>query len=53
MVQFAHHRDDRHGRWNKILIQRRHTSIASIAVTNKTARIAWALLRYEERFNVA
>ncbi|MCX8566465.1 MAG: Transposase IS116/IS110/IS902 family protein [Glomeribacter sp. 1016415] len=53
VMQFVHRRDDRHSRWIKTLMQRRHTSIASIAVANKTARIAWALLRYEERFNAA
>ncbi len=53
VMHFVHRRDDRHSQWIKKLMQRRHVNIAAIAVANKTARIAWALLRYEEKFNVA
>lgn len=37
-------------RWLDRLLLRRHTNVAVVAQANKTARIAWALLRRGERF---
>jgi len=31
--------------WVKALAERRHTNVAATALANKTARIAWAMLR--------
>ncbi|MGF6298320.1 transposase [Paraburkholderia sp. WC7.3d] len=44
VMHFVNRRDDRHSRWIKAVMQRRHVSIAAIALANKTARIAWAIL---------
>jgi transposase len=41
VMRFVGRRDDRHSRWIKALMQRRHVSVAAIALANKTARIAW------------
>lgn len=50
VMHFVNRRDDRHSRWIKAVMQRRHVSIAAIALANKTARIAWALLTGNEQF---
>ena len=40
------------GGWAKGLLARAHKNIAAMAVANKLARIAWAVLRRRERFAV-
>jgi transposase len=40
------------GRWAKDLSSRAHRNVAIVAFANKLARIAWAVLRREERFAV-
>jgi transposase len=44
VMHFVNRRDDRHSRWIRAVMQRRHVSVAAIALANKTARIAWAIL---------
>lgn len=44
VVQHAATRADRASRWLTDLIGRRHANVAAVAVANKNARIAWALL---------
>jgi transposase len=46
-------RDTVLGRWTKGLLARAHKNIAVVALANKMARIAWAVLRRRERFAVA
>ena len=41
------------GRWAKGLLSRAHRNVAIVAFANKLARIAWAVLRRQERFAVA
>jgi transposase len=53
VMHFVNRRDDRHSRWIKAVMQRRHASVAAIALANKTARIAWAILTGNESFRVA
>lgn len=43
-------RDTALGRWAKDLISRVHPNVAVVALANKLARIAWAVLRRGERF---
>lgn len=40
-------------RWSDRLMQRRHGNVAAVAMANKLARIAWAVLTKNERFNQA
>jgi transposase len=53
VMHFVNRRDDRHSRWIKAVMQRRHASVAAIALANKTARIARAILTGNESFRVA
>lgn len=43
-------RDTPLGRWAKALLGRAHPNIAVVALANKLARIAWAVLRRGEKF---
>ena len=43
-------RDTPLGRWAKGLLGRAHRNVAVVALANKLARIAWAVLRRQERF---
>ena len=45
VVSQAKHRDDRLSCWVTDIAQRSHTNVAAVALANKTARIAWAMLR--------
>ena len=53
MMRFVGRRDDRHSLWIKALMQRRHVSVAAIALANKTARIAWAVMASNDSFKLA
>jgi len=46
VVSQAKHRDDRLSQWATGIAQRRHPNVAAVALANKNARIAWALLRH-------
>jgi len=52
-MHFVSRRNDRHSQWIKSVMQRRHVSIAAIALANKTARIAWAILTGNGCFRAA
>ena len=43
-VYAAKHKEDRLSQWVKNIAERRHPNIATVALANKTARIAWAML---------
>ena len=45
-------RDTQLGRWAKGLLRRAHKNIAVVALANKLARIAWAVLRRREKFAI-
>ena len=40
------------GRWAKALLSRVHPNVAVVALANKLARIAWAVLRRGETFTI-
>ena len=44
-IYAARHKDDRLSQWVTGLAIRRHPNVAATALANKTARIAWAMLR--------
>jgi transposase len=45
------HKKDPRSRWLQKLCGRRSYNIAAVALANKNARIAWALLRYGEAYD--
>ena len=45
VIRTARLKNDRLSRWVTHIAQRRHPNVAAVALANKTARIAWALLR--------
>ena len=47
----AKHRDDRLSQWVTGIAQRRHPNVAAVALANKTARMAWAMLRNESDYD--
>jgi transposase len=51
VVSQAKHRDDRLSRWVTGIAQRRHPNVAAVALANKTARMAWAMLRNESDYD--
>ena len=53
VVSQARHRDDRLSRWVTDIAQRRHPNVAAVALANKTARIAWAMLRHKTDYDPA
>jgi transposase len=46
VVWQAKHKEDRLSRWVTSIAQRRHPNVAAVALANKTARMAWAMLRH-------
>lgn len=46
MAKPAHNRD----RWLAKLLERKHPNVAAVALANRNARIAWALLRHERTY---
>jgi transposase len=57
VIRTAGQKDDRLSQWVTGLADRRHPNVAAVALANKTARIAWAMLRngtdYEPDYIVA
>ena len=53
VVRVAHQHQDRRSRWVSELEQRRGKNISAVAVANKNARIAWALLSKKTTYQVA
>lgn len=45
-------KSDRLSRWARLLADRRGVNIAAVALANKNARIAWCLLRREQKYQV-
>jgi transposase len=57
VIRTAKLKDDRLSQWVTHLAERRHPNVAAVALANKTARIAWAMLRngtdYEPDYTAA
>ena len=51
VVSRAKHKDDRLSRWVTSIATRRHPNVAAVALANKTARMAWAMLRNETNYD--
>jgi len=47
VIYAARGKEDRLSQWVISIASRRHPNVAAVALANKTARIAWAMLRYE------
>jgi len=53
VVRVAHKYQDRRNRWISELEKRRNNNISAVAVANKNARIAWALLSKKTTYQAA
>jgi len=51
VVARATHKDDRLSRWVTNIATRKHPNVAAVALANKTARMAWAMLRHETDYD--
>ena len=51
VVSQAKHRDDRLSRWCTDLARRSHPNVAAVALANKTARMAWAMMQNESDYD--
>ena len=51
VVSQAKHRDDRLSQWVTSIAKRKHPNVAAVALANKTARMAWAMLRNEVNYD--
>ena len=49
-VRTAKHRDDALSQWIQRLQQRKHTNVVVVALANKTARMAWAMIRHDSDY---
>jgi len=52
-LKAAEHKDDSRSRWVTGLAKRRNKNIATVALANKNARIAWSILSRGETYRVA
>ncbi len=50
-VAAAKHKDDRLSRWVTNIANKKHPNVAAVALANKTARMAWAMLRHETDYD--
>ena len=48
--RIAANKDDARSQWLVELGKRRHRNIATVAMANKTARLVWAIVRYERSY---
>lgn len=53
VIRHAVHRDDALSRWVNALTARKHTNVATVALANKTARMAWAIAHGGVDYNPA
>jgi transposase len=51
VVSQAKHKEDRLSRWATAIAMRRHPNVAAVALANKTARMAWAMLRNDTDYD--
>ncbi len=50
-VYTARNKEDRLSQWVTGLVARRHTNVATVALANKTVRMAWAMLRNNTEYD--
>jgi transposase len=51
VIRYAKIHGTKHRPWLTALLARRHTKVAAIALANKLARMAWAMMATGERYN--
>ena len=51
VVSQAKHREDRLSLWVTSISKRSHPNVAAVALANKTARMAWAMLRNDTNYD--
>ena len=51
VIRYAKIHGSKHRPWLTALLARRHTKVAAIALANKLARMAWAMMATGERYN--
>ena len=51
VFRYAKIHGTKHRPWLTALLARRHTKVAAIALANKLARMAWAMMATGERYN--
>ena len=51
VIRYAKIHGAKHRPWLTALLARRHTKVAAIALANKLARMAWAMMATGERYN--
>ena len=49
-LRTAKPKDDRLSKWAVRLAERSHPNVAAVALANKTARMAWAMLRHDSDY---
>src|SRR6516165_12628466 len=50
-IRYAKIHGTKHRHWLTALLSRRHTKVAAIAIANKLAGMAWAMMATGERYN--
>lgn len=53
VIQYAKNREDELSLWVNRLVERKHKNVATVALANKTARMAWAIAHSGEDYNPA
>ena len=53
VLHHAKNRDDGLSQWLNKLAQRKHPNVVSVALANKTARLAWALVHNDTDYNIS
>jgi len=51
VLRHAKNREDGLSQWLKALVQRKHVNVATVALANKTARIAWAIVHNDTHYD--
>ena len=51
VLRHAKDRDDGLSQWLKALTARKHVNVATVAMANKTARVAWAIVRHDMAYD--
>ena len=53
VLYHAKNKDDALSQWANRMLARKHVNVVTVALANKTARIAWALVRNESDYDVS
>ena len=51
VIRYSKGRDDGLSQWLNELVMRKHLNVATVALANKTARIAWAIVHNETAYD--